>query len=241
METFSALLPFVPGIHRSPVNSPHKGQYRGALAFSLICAWVNGRVNNREVCDFRHHRAHYDVTVMNCVETASQIYPVFYHISMAWCQTAVTQLPTHCSYCSLALSHRYNGSSPHFNIHKLRSKCHLQWRHHERDGVSNHQPHDCLLKCLFRRRSKKTSKLRITGLCEGNSPVTGEFPTQRASNAENVSIWWRHHAVLLLRLWFRPVAWSTIQYDQPWEKYSIFHKISIRFCYPSVTLQWSYV
>ena len=44
-------------------------------------------------------------------------------------------------------------------------------------------------------RSKKTSKLRVTGLCAGNSPVTGEFPAQRASNAENVSIWWRHHGV----------------------------------------------
>ena len=41
--------------------------------------------------------------------------------------------------------------------------------------------------------SKKTSKLRVTGLCRGKSPVTGEFPAQRASNAENVSIWWRHH------------------------------------------------
>ena len=68
----------------------------------------------------------------------------------------------------------------------------LQWLHTEREGVSNHQPHGCLLK-RFRRRSKKTSKLRVTGLCEGNSPVTGEFPAQRASNAENVSIWWRHH------------------------------------------------
>ena len=47
---------------------------------------------------------------------------------------------------------------------------------------------------LFRRRSKKASKLRVTGLCVGNSPVTGEFLAQRASNAENVSIWWRHHA-----------------------------------------------
>ena len=46
---------------------------------------------------------------------------------------------------------------------------------------------------LFTRRSKNTSKLRVTGLCAGNSPVTGEFPTQKASNAENVSIWWRHH------------------------------------------------
>ena len=57
----------------------------------------------------------------------------------------------------------------------------LQWRHNERDSVSNHQPHDCLLNCLFRHRSKKTSKLRVTGLCEGNSPGTGEFPAQRAS------------------------------------------------------------
>ena len=48
---------------------------------------------------------------------------------------------------------------------------------------------------LFRGRSKKTSKLRVTGLCEGNSPVTGDFPTQRASDAENVSIWWRHHVI----------------------------------------------
>ena len=56
----------------------------------------------------------------------------------------------------------------------------LQWRHNERDGISNHQPHDCLLNRLLRRKSKKTSHLRVTGLCEGNSPVTGEFPTQKS-------------------------------------------------------------
>ena len=70
----------------------------------------------------------------------------------------------------------------------------LHRRNNGRDGVSNHQPHDCLLHRLLGRRSKKTSKLCVTGLCVGNSPVTGEFPTQRASKAENVSIWWRHHA-----------------------------------------------
>ena len=69
----------------------------------------------------------------------------------------------------------------------------LRWRHNGRDNVSNHQPHDCLLNRLFRRRSKKTSKLRVTGLCKGNSPGTGEFPAQMTSNAENVSIWWRLH------------------------------------------------
>ena len=69
----------------------------------------------------------------------------------------------------------------------------LQWRHNGRDSVSNHQPHDCFLNRLFRRRSKKISKLRVTGLCAGNSQGTGEFPAQMASNAENISIWWRHH------------------------------------------------
>ena len=73
----------------------------------------------------------------------------------------------------------------------------LQWRHNGRDGASNRLPYDCLLNRLFRRRSKKTSNLGVTGLCVGNSPVTGEFPTQRASNAENVSIWWRHHVIHL--------------------------------------------
>ena len=69
----------------------------------------------------------------------------------------------------------------------------LLWRHNGRGSVSNHQPHDCLLNRFFRRRSKKTSKLRVTGLCAGNSPGTGEFPAQMTSNAGNDSIWWRHH------------------------------------------------
>ena len=75
----------------------------------------------------------------------------------------------------------------------------LRWRHNGRDSVSNLQPHDCLLNRLFRRRSKKTSKLRVTGLCVENSPGTGEFPAQMASNAENVSIWWRHHEMSVCR------------------------------------------
>ena len=71
----------------------------------------------------------------------------------------------------------------------------LQWRHDRHDGVSNHQPHGSLLNRLFRRRSKKTTKLRVTGLCARNSPVPDEFPAQRASNVENVSIWWCHHEI----------------------------------------------
>ena len=71
----------------------------------------------------------------------------------------------------------------------------LRWRHNGCDSVSNHQPRECLLRRLIRRTSKKTSKLHVTGLCAGNSPETGEFPAQMASNAENVSIWWRHHGI----------------------------------------------
>ena len=61
---FPRYWPFVRGIHRSPVNSPHKGQWRGALMFSSIWAWTNGWVNYRDADDLRRHRAHYDVTVM---------------------------------------------------------------------------------------------------------------------------------------------------------------------------------
>ena len=76
-------------------------------------------------------------------------------------------------------------------LHAIVSKSKtLRWRHNGRDSVSNLHPHDCLLNRLFRHRSKKTAKLRVTGLCAGNSPGTGEFPAQMASNAENVSIWW---------------------------------------------------
>ena len=72
----------------------------------------------------------------------------------------------------------------------------LPWRQSGSYCVSNQQPHDCLLNCLFRRRSKKTSKLRVTSLCARNSPVTGVFLAQKGSNAKNVSIRWRHHGIL---------------------------------------------
>ena len=71
----------------------------------------------------------------------------------------------------------------------------LPWRHDRREGVSNYQRHRCLLNRLFRQRSKKTSKFRVTGLCVGNSPVTGT----KASDAELwCFLWWRHHVDLHL-------------------------------------------
>ena len=63
------------------------------------------------------------------------------------------------------------------------------------DGVSNHEGHHYLLNHIFNRRSNETSRQRVTGLSVVNSPVTSEFPAHMASNAENVSIWWRHHVL----------------------------------------------
>ena len=87
----------------------------------------------------------------------------------------------------------------------------LHWHHNERDDISNHEPHDCLLSSLFGRSSMKTSKLRVTGLGTGNSLVTGEFPAQMASNAENVSIGWHYHVLkifaLVMPLWC-PCNWG---------------------------------
>ena len=90
----------------------------------------------------------------------------------------------------IQLSHNFERAR-HFMLYCVSQA--LQWRHNGHDGVWNHQPQDCLLNRLFRRRSKKASKLRVTGLRAGNSRVTGEFPAQMASDAENVSIWWCHH------------------------------------------------
>ena len=73
----------------------------------------------------------------------------------------------------------------------------LRWRHNERDGVSNHQPHDCF-QPFMQTQIKENIKAPGPCPCEGNSPVTSEFPAQMASNAENVSIWWRHHGPLRL-------------------------------------------
>ena len=84
----------------------------------------------------------------------------------------------------------------------------LQWRHNERDGVSNHWRLDGLLSRLFRRRAKKTLKLRVTSPCVVNSLVTGEYPSQRATNTENVTILWRHHVTC--HSWFREVVMAII-------------------------------
>ena len=92
---FPRYWPFVRGIHRSPVNSPHKGQWHGALMFSLICARINGGVNNREAGDLRRHQAHCDVIVMGFYLThwrrdkMTAIFQTAFSIAFSWVKIVV--------------------------------------------------------------------------------------------------------------------------------------------------------
>ena len=244
-KPFPRYWPFVRGIHRSPVTSPHEGQWRGALVFCLIWAWINAWVNNPKAGDFRRHRAHYDVIVMESVPvdlikytstlarvmTTKGLYDIWrchwttrnqkhiykciisYHPNHNTNLCTTSQCCRMCKFCCDRIGFRKIVAMNNLIVSAtgvssvVQPVCRvswwygsfakislpIRWRHNKHDGVSNHQPHDCLLNRLFRHRSKKTSKLRVTGLCVGNSPVTGEFPAQMASYAENVSIWWRHH------------------------------------------------
>ena len=212
--------------HWSPVDSPHKGQWRGVLMFSLICVWTKGWANNRDVGDLRRHRTHWIPltkgqlrgkcfylmtpswiphcvfpTILSLVHFghATLRHPTVWSILLIYLAIPLYVAPFYNRYhwCfwpyQLMLIHSIIITIEVFGHTNLCWSIPLRWRHNGRDGVSKHQPHDCLLNRLFGRRSKKTSKLRVTGLCVGNSPGTGEYPAQMASNAENVSISWRRH------------------------------------------------
>ena len=138
------------------------------LTYSIICREIVHQ-ENMNVHKIYHTPSFAEVII-------SHIITFMYYVShWPWCTLSVLH---HCHICC----------SDYF-----RGWLSLQWRHDEREGVSDHQSCDCLLNRLFKHTSKKTSKPCVTGLCVGNSPVTGEFPAQRASNVENVSIWWCHH------------------------------------------------
>ena len=87
---FLCYWPFMRGIHWSPVNSPHKGQWRRALMFSLICTWINGCVNNREAGDLRRHHAHYDVILM--FDSAEPRHQASYSNNLVYCASHPPQM-----------------------------------------------------------------------------------------------------------------------------------------------------
>ena len=140
--------PYVRGIHWSPVNSTHKGQWRRALMFSFTCVWINGWVNNRETGDLKRHRAHHDVIVM--------------------CRCSPFQQPHHFLHAEqlvvvvrakLSIFHMEVGSTQQVGIVFL-------WGMSS-DGVSSWWLH------------QMGTFSALLALCVGNSPVTGEFPSQR--------------------------------------------------------------
>ena len=172
------------GIHRWPVNSPHKGPVtREIIPFDDV-------INVLLAHTAGPHTSWMFAIAPEAHTTFSR--PAQYNTLLAHTWPCRQRQCRKWSYrdTHMTLSKRnYKGGT----FAQLFSLVSLRWRHNRPDSVSKHQPHYCLLNRLFRRRIKETSKLRVTGLCAGNSPGTGEFPAQMASNAENDFIWWSHH------------------------------------------------
>ena len=181
--------------HRSPVISRYKGPWRGALMFSLICIWINGWVKNREAGDLRRHRIHYDVTVIFC--TVPLPFTKWQDV-LSWDLTDSgsreiwwNDIWYQHGRAVLKFGRRIDSNDEGTHV-----RCQI---FHYNDVIMRASASQITSLTIVystvysRRRSKKTPKLHVTGLCGGNSPVTGEFPAQRASNAENGPIWWRHH------------------------------------------------
>ena len=157
--------PSVRGIHRSPVNSPHKCQWHRALMFSLICAWLNGWVNHREVGDLRRHRPHYDVTVMCCghvtVSPAISAYYALVSEEIHWKQNIVN-LAT--------LSHRM------LSLRQLMVPP-------VKTVFSNWRPFVSIKHTQHVKASWHGNSWYITGFCEEDPPVISGFPSQRTRNS----------------------------------------------------------
>ena len=142
-------------------------------------SWVSFRCENRLwLCKWQFRKRFLEsLTATILSETGEQIYLYLSSLFMSYSGCPLPLVIPFVTPFSLQWVW-YCISPPQPDLQSGKKTNSLQWRHSERDGVWNHQPHDCLLNRLFRHRSTKTSKLRVTGLCEGNSSVTGEFPTQ---------------------------------------------------------------
>ena len=154
-KRFPRYWPFVQWIHRSSVNSPHKGKWHGDLTISLICAWINGWANNRDVGDLRRHRAHYDVNVMI---TRS-----------AWCR-----LPTDLSYDWFMIHETGNNHQSNISERLLTARgCHMV-----NIGFST-------IGCGFIDKTLKATKMRQNFICfrnkifDGNEYITCITPSTR--------------------------------------------------------------
>ena len=220
MEIFSALLAICPRWHKGQWRRALMFSLIGNRINSWVNNDEAGDLGRNRahydvtvMCWKYHRRTHYHLCVCVCQSICCHLFSFIwshyvesmkYEMSMniLVLTTNTLKMPSFC------VTHRWHQMFPwlcyiQYGMHQTfyalfyptytTPKLQLRWRHNGCDGVSNDQPHHCLVNSLFGRRSKKTSKFRVTGLCVGNSPGTAEFPAQMASNAENVSISWRHH------------------------------------------------
>ena len=175
--------PFARGIHRSPVNSPHKGQWRGALMFTLICTRINGWVNNCEAGDLRCNRAHHDVIVMN-------LHDVIRRMAMITQSCAIWSI-----WAGASLAIEY---VPLMFVGNQRLGCGYPWN----KNVMSQSNYALMT-------SSNGNICRVIGPLWGESPVTGGFPSShcclwaisalavgvpkiRTSCPKVIMPWWRH-------------------------------------------------
>ena len=162
--------PFMRGIHRSPVNSPHKGQWRGALMFYLICVWINDWINNREAGDLRRYCAHYDVIVMIIIILFCCSYIVSFH-------ALHSSIENECRFLCIVNILNFNFTNKNAHIFSVVSqalvmwqllfRCH--WRRHERYGMMT---------------SSNGNIFCVTGLLCGYFTRDRWIPRAKASDAE---------------------------------------------------------
>ena len=158
----------------------HKDASRGgAVIILVIVLWYRGR--NVYTHTHTQTQTHTHTYIYNI------IYIIYTNVAGS-VKFLIDQYPLTINALLFVTSWKHERS--YINMVSIRM-CPLEWRHNEWNGTWNHQTDDCLLSRLFWHKSKKTSNFRVSGLCEGHSKVTGEFTTQRASNTDNVSIWWR--------------------------------------------------
>ena len=145
---------------------------------------------------------------------------------MAWYRQGTNRYLGHCWLSSIS---PYGVNLPQWACCAMGT---LHWRHNELDGVSDHQPHDCLLTCLFRHRSKKTSKLRVTGLCEGNSPGPANCPHKRPVTRKTFpfdDVIMRIHSTVNKSCYIVCMLWNLVSDFMPWK--CIIKHITVQYRY----------
>ena len=145
------------------------------VSLLLLLAWISFWTHNLVACEMRCLNSHVIWCQLNHLWQTLQTLSVIMegNVLQPWPFCTMFDIFDH-----LFIMSAYVAQTTHQGSYTYMSTP-LQWSHDEHDGISNHQPHDCLLNRLFKAKLKETSKLLVTGLCAGNSPEAGEFPHKR--------------------------------------------------------------